>query len=244
MVSLIRPFTLSPDSLAFPSAELAMTEPNGLLAVGGDLSPERLLSAYRHGIFPWFNSDQPLLWWSPDPRLVFYTARAACSRSLRQYIKRGGYEVRLDCDVAAVIDACAKTPRAGSSGTWITRKMRQAYLRLFERGYVHTLSLHRQGKLIAGLYGVQLGAIFFGESMFHLERDASKAALFHLLTYLSAHGVDLVDAQMPTDHLLSQGGVTLARAEYLRLLSERVDHTPDAGLWQTPCDLTGDGKSR
>jgi len=164
----------------FPPLEQALDEPAGLLAAGGDLSPARLLAAYQRGIFPWYSPGQPVLWWSPDPRAVLFPAEFRCSRSLSKTLRNGGFGVRIDGNFAAVIDACA-APRPHSLGTWITSEMRNAYVELHRLGYAHSIEAWRAGALAGGLYGVRLGGVFFGESMFSRERDASKVALAHLV---------------------------------------------------------------
>lgn len=215
---------IDPDCLpdkAFPSPEQALETPNGLLAAGGDLSPARLLAAYRQGIFPWFSEGQPVLWWSPDPRMVLWPAAFRLHRSLWQALKRPDYQIRLDSDFAAVIHACASVPRAGQppglSGTWITPAMQAAYLDLHELGIAHSVEVWREGRLAGGLYGVAIGAMFYGESMFSRQRDASKLAFAHLARFWhqqTGHR-GLIDCQMYTDHLASLGAVICPRPVFL-----------------------------
>lgn len=215
MIPWIDPDAL-PD-LAFPPPEQALEAPNGLLAAGGDLSSERLLAAYRQGIFPWFSEGQPVLWWSPDPRMVLWPAAFRLHRSLLQALKRPDYQVRLDSDFAAVLHACASIPRAGQPGTWITPAMQHAYLDLHQSGFAHSVEIWRQGSLIGGLYGVAIGAMFYGESMFSRQRDASKLAFAHLARFWqqqTAH-CGLIDCQMHTAHLASLGATTCSRAVFL-----------------------------
>ena len=199
---------------ALPDPRRARDEPNGLLAAGGALSPEWLLSAYRRGIFPWFSTGQPILWWSPDPRCVLDPAEFAPSRSLRQSIRHRGYATRIDTDFAAVIDGCA-APRAGADGTWITSSMRRAYLELHRQGHAHSVETWAGPRLVGGLYGVRVGGLFCGESMFALERDASKVAFARLIEHALGAGIGLIDCQLPTPHLASLGARTVPREEFL-----------------------------
>jgi leucyl/phenylalanyl-tRNA--protein transferase len=202
----------------FPPVERALAEPPGLLAAGGDLSCERLEAAYRRGIFPWFSPGQPVLWWSPDPREVLLPAEFHVSRSLARTLRRSGFEFRADSDFAGVIAACAE-PRAGSPGTWITAEMRSAYTALHERGLAHSAEIWRAGRLVGGVYGVRLGRVFFGESMFSRETDASKAALAGLVARCLADGTELIDCQLPNPHLRTLGSRALPRAEFLARLA-------------------------
>ena len=199
------------DQLLFPAPELA--ESSGLLAVGGDLSPRRLLLAYSLGIFPWFSDDGPPLWWSPDPRCVIFPEQIRISRSLAKCLRQGRFRVSCDEAFAAVVDGCAES-RQGQPGTWITDEMRQAYLRLHRLGYAHSLECWRGDELVGGLYGVVLGRCFFGESMFHRAPDASKVALATLARCLAKAGWPLIDCQLPNPHLLSLGAVEIPRAEF------------------------------
>jgi leucyl/phenylalanyl-tRNA--protein transferase len=211
---------LSPDDPPgqFPSVDTALAEPNGLLAAGGDLAPERLLAAYHQGIFPWYSPGQQILWWSPDPREILLPAEFHCSRSLRQLLQRADYELRWNSDFAGVVAACA-APRARSPGTWITSAMRDAYLRLHQLGHAHSVEIWRAGQLIGGLYGVRLGRVFFGESMFSGATNGSKLALAHLVQRCTEDGTALIDCQMPSAHLRSLGSRPMARAEFVRLLA-------------------------
>ena len=201
----------------FPPLERALLDPPGLLAAGGDLSSERLLAAYRRGIFPWYSPGQPVLWWSPDPREVLFPKEFHCSRSLARTLRRRGFECSMDQDFAAVIDACA-APRAHSPGTWITPPMRSAYCLLHARGAAHSLEVRRAGQLVGGLYGLRIGRVFCGESMFSREADASKAALEALVRMSLADGTVLIDCQMPSPHLRSLGSRPIPRAEFLSYL--------------------------
>lgn len=220
----------------FPPLELALADPNGLLCAGGDLSPQRLLAAYRHGIFPWFSDGQPILWWSPDPRMVLFPDEFRISRSLRKTLRAGGYEVRLDNDFAAVIDACAHTWRPGQPGTWITAEMRGAYSRLFELGWAHSVEIWVAGdngdELVGGLYGLAIGRMFYGESMFSRRRDASKVAAAHLARFLGERGFGMIDCQMRTEHLASLGAREIPRAEFAQRLTALVEGGAP-GRWPT-----------
>jgi leucyl/phenylalanyl-tRNA---protein transferase len=206
----------------FPPLEQALEEPAGLLAAGGDLSPQRLLAAYRRGIFPWYSPGQPVLWWSPDPRAVLFPDEFHCSRSLAKRLRHGSFAPSLDRDFGAVIDGCA-APRAASPGTWITSEMRAAYLELHRLGAAHSIEIWHDGVLSGGLYGVRLGGVFFGESMFSRERDASKAALAHLVAVCRCNGLAVIDCQLPSRHLLSLGARTIPRSQFQALLCEHVD---------------------
>ncbi len=201
------------NSFEFPEICLALSEPNGLLAVGGDLSINRLLEAYRRGIFPWYEKDQPILWWSPDPRSVLYPEHLYVSRSLRKAISRGTFDIRYDQAFAEVIKACA-APRSKANGTWITQEMYQAFNELHALGVAHSVETWRDGKLVGGLYGIAMGNVFFGESMFSRERDASKIALFHLVEKLKADEFTLIDCQVHSEHLASMGAIEIPRAEF------------------------------
>lgn len=216
------------DPAQLPDPATALADPNGLLAAGGALTPAWLLAAYRRGIFPWFSPGQPILWWSPDPRAVFDPARFRPSRSLSQSIRNRGYETRLDVDFDAVIAACA-APRGDGQGTWITASMRRAYGELHRLGLAHSVETWHEGRLVGGLYGVRLGGMFFGESMFSHARDASKVALARLIEEARASGIGLIDCQMPTPHLASLGAQTLPRGEFLRRLARLVDAGPPGG---------------
>ncbi len=213
----------------FPPLEQALADPNGLLAVGGDLKPERLVDAYRHGIFPWSGIGQPILWWSPDPRMVLYIDEFHVSRSLGKRVRRAEYEVRVDTDFAAVIAECALMPRSGQAGTWITPAMVHAYAVLHERRYAHSVESYRDGKLVGGLYGIALGKVFFGESMFARATDASKVALVHLVDLLRECGVQLIDCQQETRHLASFGARPIARNVFAAHLRELI-HSNEAPM--------------
>jgi len=218
-----------PRELVFPDPALA--DPSGILAVGGDLSPERLILAYASGIFPWFEDGQPILWWSPDPRLVLWPEDLHVARSLAKTIKRGTYDVRYDTAFARVIERCAEVDRPDQEGTWITEDMLDAYLRLHERGFAHSVEAWRDGALVGGLYGVSLGSAFFGESMYTEAPDASKVAFVTLVGRLRGWGFDLLDSQVRTDHLLRFGAVEVPRAEYLERLRVSVARPTRRGSW-------------
>ncbi|MFM9968953.1 MAG: leucyl/phenylalanyl-tRNA--protein transferase [Burkholderiales bacterium] len=214
----------------FPPAENALCEPNGLLAMGGDLSPERILSAYRQGIFPWFSPGDPILWWSPDPRMVLYPSEFKVSRSLAKNLRNRSFEVRFDTVFGEVIDACA-APRGEQPGTWITPAMRAAYMELHRLGYAHSVETWMDGSLAGGLYGVALGNMFFGESMFTRIRDASKIALATMIERFLRDDVALIDCQFHTEHLQSLGARAVSRAEFLRQVRELVHNSSSLETW-------------
>ena len=221
----------------FPPLEAALKHPNGLLAAGGDLSPQRLLGAYRQGIFPWYSQDEPILWWSPDPRMVLLPAELKVSRSLAKTLRNRRYELRFDSAFAAVMRGCANrgaaTESAQGHGTWITDAMRAAYERLHALGYAHSAETWIEGELAGGLYGVALGRMFYGESMFTRVRDASKIALVHLVRRLQTLGYGMIDCQMHTAHLASLGARPIARSEFSRRLRELVDYPARPEKWDT-----------
>lgn len=206
----------------FPPVDSALHEPDGLLAAGGRLDPDWLIAAYERGIFPWFGPEDPILWWSPDPRMVLLPSAVRVSRSLRRRLRRGEFEIRFDTDFAAVIRACAQ-PREPGGGTWIVPAIQRAYLRMHELGHAHSVEAYADGGLVGGLYGIALGKVFFGESMFARVTDASKVALAHLARFLELRGFELIDCQMSTDHLRSMGGFEIARGDFARRL-ERLAH--------------------
>jgi len=217
----------------FPAVETALREPNGLLAAGADLSVARLTDAYRHGIFPWFSGDQPILWWSPDPRMVLLPGELKVSRSLRRRLARGDYEVRFDTAFEHVMRACA-APRDAHGGTWITEAMIEAYGALHAAGMAHSVETWVGSELVGGLYGVALGRMFYGESMFARVTDASKIALVHLVRHLAHRNFGMIDCQMATAHLASLGARELPRAEFTRRVAELVNCAGDEearGAW-------------
>lgn len=209
------------ETLWFPSPHLALKEPNGLLAFGGDLSPERLLSAYQQGIFPWFNEGEPPLWWSPAPRMVLFPAEVRISRSLGKRLRRGDFNLTLDQCFNQVIHQCARL-RENTTGTWITPEMESAYNQLHQRGYAHSVEAWQEGKLVGGLYGLALGKVFFGESMFSTVSDASKACLVYLAQRLQEQDFQLIDCQVYSDHLASLGAREIPRDEFLSYLQEKA----------------------
>lgn len=217
--------------LTFPPVDTAWTEPNGLLAAGGDLSPARLLAAYRRGIFPWYSEGEPLLWWSPDPRMVLFPDELRISRSLAKTLRNADYTVKLDTAFAPVMAACATTPRNGQQGTWITAEMQAAYARLHALGHAHSVETWRDGRLVGGLYGVAIGGAFFGESMFSHITDASKIALAHVCRFLGARGFGIIDCQMKTAHLTSLGARPIPRSDYCARVAALVDRGPAPGHW-------------
>jgi len=214
----------------FPPLATAQREPNGLLAVGGDLSPRRLLDAYRRGIFPWYSEGDPILWWSPDPRMVLYPAELRVTRSLAKTLRNRAHELRFDTAFDAVMRGCA-APRPGQGGTWIGPEMRAAYRKLHDLGYAHSAETWIAGELAGGLYGVAIGGAFFGESMFSRARDASKIALVGLVRRLAAEGFGLIDCQMHTTHLESLGAREIPRAEFARRVKDLVDYPRSPGRW-------------
>ena len=201
----------------FPDVSLAEVEPNGLLAVGGDLSPMRLINAYRHGIFPWFSEGEPILWWSPDPRTVLFPDKIKVSRSLRKSLRSGKFRVTYDRAFLQVIKACAK-PRAGSPGTWLVPEMIDAYTELYRLGMAHSVEVWQQEHLVGGLYGVAIGSVFYGESMFSRVSDSSKVALVHLCQTLSAMDFKMIDCQVYTTHLIRLGAEEIPRQQFCHYL--------------------------
>jgi len=214
----------------FPPVERALREPDGLLAAGGDLRPERLLAAYRRGIFPWYSRGQPILWWSPDPRAVLFPHELKISRSLTKTLRNRGFETRFDSDFSCVIRSCGDR-QLRPEGTWISTEMRSAYIELHRMGYAHSVETWLDGKLVGGLYGVALGAVFFGESMFSRERDASKVALVRLCRELEARHFGMIDCQMATPHLLSLGAKLVSRRQFVELLQKHASTPSQCGPW-------------
>jgi leucyl/phenylalanyl-tRNA--protein transferase len=206
---------------SFPALEQALDEPAGLLAAGGDLSAARLLAAYRLSIFPWYSPGQPVLWWAPDPRAVLFPKEFRAARSLTKALRNRGFVSTIDRDFNGVIAACA-APRAQSLGTWITHDMQNAYIDLHQRGYAHSVETYRQGVLAGGLYGVRLGGVFFGESMFSRERDASKVALSHLVQACLANDIVVIDCQLPSQHLESLGSRAISRVDFRALVRKHA----------------------
>jgi len=218
---------------AFPPVERALQEPDGLLAAGGDLSPQRLLEAYRRGIFPWYSRGQPILWWCPDPRAILLPEQLKVSRSLAKTLRNRGFETRIDTSFREVIRQCGSAElRPG--GTWLSPEMRAAYLRLHKLGYAHSVETWLGDRLVGGLYGIALGRVFFGESMFSVERDASKVALKRLCDELILRGYRVIDCQMATAHLMSLGAQLIPRTQFIELLHEHVGNDLTAQSWTGP----------
>ncbi len=213
---------LDQDLLDFPDPAHALDQPNGLLAVGGDLKPERLINAYRSGIFPWYEKDQPILWWSPDPRSVLLPDWLHTSRSLNKILKQGHFCVTYDQQFNRVIQACGD-PRAYSSDTWITEQMLSAYSELHRLGYAHSVEVWQDDMLVGGLYGIAMGRVFFGESMFSLRANASKVGFSHLVKKLKSLGFQLIDCQVHSEHLASLGAKEIPRTRFLQLLSSQIN---------------------
>ena len=217
---MVAPALLAPgcDADSFPPPAMALREPNGLLAIGGDLSPERLLLAYRNGIFPWYSDEQPILWWSPQPRFVIYPERLKISRSLSKTLRKRRFRVTTNEAFEPVVAACAQ-PRLHQEGTWITEEMQTAYHKLHQLGHAMSIECWLEDTLAGGLYGVRMGRVFFGESMFTRRTDASKVAL----VFLSRMGFALIDCQLPNPHLSSLGAVPLERSEFMDLVARLCD---------------------
>lgn len=220
-------YQLDPEYMGFPDPE--ESEPDGLLAIGGDLSPRRLLSAYCSGVFPWYSEGEPLLWWSLDPRMVLFPDEFRCSKSLRRVVRSGRFEVRVDTCFERVMRSCGAVLREDQDGTWITEEMVQAYVELHRLGFAHSFETFCQGELVGGLYGVAVGDIFCGESMFHTMTDASKVAFVRLVDFCRAHQFRLIDAQQETPHLASLGARPITRRAYLDMLDTLV---VDKELWR------------
>ena len=216
---------------AFPALDKALKEPNGLLAIGGCLSPERLINAYRHGIFPWYNPGEPVLWWSPDPRLVLFPDHVKISRSLRKTLRRSLFTVTYDKAFSRVVECCAES-RPGSTGTWITKEMKQAYNSLYSLGLAHSAEAWANGELVGGLYGIAIGQVFFGESMFHKKTDASKVVFVTLAEQLKTWNYQLIDCQVQTQHLLSLGAEEISRHDFADQLHQYCSLEPAATAWQ------------
>ncbi len=214
----------------FPDVSLALREPDGLLAVGGDLSPVRIVAAYRQGIFPWYSEGQPVLWWSPDPRSVLFPEHLKVSRSLRKTLKKKPFRVTADAAFQRVMECCA-APREGEAGTWITPEMKQAYQQLHEAGIAHSVECWESNKLAGGLYGIAIGRVFFGESMFSRRSDASKVAFVHLVEMLQKWDFGLIDCQVATRHLASLGAVSIPRMQFIRVLKKLCAQPGREGSW-------------
>jgi leucyl/phenylalanyl-tRNA--protein transferase len=230
VVSRVLPWL--PAAVVFPPPEEAFVEPNGLLAAGGDLSSQRLIAAYRQGIFPWYSDGEPILWWSPDPRMVLLPAALRIHRSLSKALRKARYVVRLDYDFPAVIHACAQTPRHGQSGTWIQTEMIAAYCELHRLGYAHSVETWIDGRLAGGLYGIAIGGVFYGESMFTWVTDASKIALAHLCAYLKQRKFGIIDCQMETGHLRSLGAQLMPRKAFVDVVARLSLGGDPPGRWR------------
>lgn len=217
--------------LYFPPLETALVEPNGLLAMGGDLSPDRLEAAYQHGCFPWFNAGQPILWWSPDPRMVLLPESLHISRSMKKFLKSNNYQVTFDQDFPSVIKACSE-PRVYSEGTWITEAMQAAYITLHNKGLAHSVEVWQDDTLVGGLYGLAVGRLFFGESMFSRADNASKYGFIHLVNKLKKAGFVLIDCQMHTDHLQSLGAAAIPRKRFAEYLQQYINQPANID-WQS-----------
>ena len=233
--------TLLSSQIRFPDPETA--DPGGLLAVGGDLSVARLVEAYSHGIFPWYDDEHPILWWSPDPRPILIPNRLRLATRFRRYLRNHPFEVSVDSDFQALISACAAVDRPGQSGTWITDDMIRAYVRLHHAGYAHGVECRRNGRLVGGIYGVAVGRAFFGESMFHLEPQASKVAFVHLVWLLRELGYRFMDCQQATPHVMRFGALQVAREDFTRLVEAVAVLTPEAEGWRAPA-WWGDPEAR
>jgi leucyl/phenylalanyl-tRNA--protein transferase len=220
------------NTVNFPPVSQAALEPNGLLAMGGDLSVATLLTAYQAGIFPWYNEGEPILWWSPDPRMVLKIDDLKVRKSLSKVLRNTAYHVTCDQAFAQVITACRQIPRVGQAGTWLQPEVVQAYCALHEAGYAHSFETWENGVLVGGFYGVAIGLMFYGESMFHLTDDASKKAFFHGVSHLQRHGFQWIDCQMHTDYLASFGAKLIPRADLITHLSHAIMQTPSNGVWQ------------
>ncbi|HSR74390.1 MAG TPA: leucyl/phenylalanyl-tRNA--protein transferase [Sulfurovum sp.] len=226
--------------LAFPNPYFAPDE--GLLAYGGDLSPSRLLAAYKKGIFPWYSQGEPILWWSPNPRLLLFPENFKVRKSFKRVLRSGRFTVTFDTNFSEVITHCATVYRKGQESTWIVPEMKEAYIRLHEEGFAHSVEVYKEGKLVGGLYGVALGKAFFGESMFSLVPDASKVAFKALSDVLGRRGYDFIDCQMKTEHMLGLGAEVVEREIFLDALDETVDKAMDFGSWQHFTWEYNDGK--
>ena len=216
-------------SYDFPSAREASEE--GLLAFGGDLTPNRILKAYRSGIFPWFNPEDPILWWSPNPRMLLFPQDFKSNKSFRRVLRNKGFEVRFDTDFEAVITHCGDVPREGQEGTWLTKEMKEAYIEIHNMGFAHSVETYYEGKLVGGLYGIAMGRGFFGESMFSLMPNASKVAIKALSSICVKRSYDFIDCQVETPHLINWGARLVERDSFLDMLEDTLTKTTDFGSW-------------
>jgi len=222
-------YWLPEDEISFPHPTLADFQ--GILAIGGDLSPERILLAYANGIFPWYNDDEPIIWWSPDPRFVLYPSDLKVSKSMRKVLRDGIFDITFDQNFRDIIVACSQAPRAGQDGTWIIKDIIEAYCKLHELGYAHSVEVWQEGQLVGGLYGISLGRCFCGESMFAKVSNASKAGFITLIKHLEPLGFDLIDCQTHSKHLESLGAKTISRADFLDYLKENQHKETFHGNW-------------
>ncbi|QCU90286.1 leucyl/phenylalanyl-tRNA--protein transferase [Thiomicrorhabdus sediminis] len=233
--NITMPFWLDPQPVFFPPTHLAMIEPDGLLAVGGDLTPEWLLHAYSKGIFPWFNPEEPILWWTPNPRSVLFLddvkLRKSLKKRLRQLLKNPGFSVKFDCNFKEVMSQCAQMPRHGQDGTWISNAMIKAYEKLHQAGHAHSVEVYLDDQLIGGLYGVAIGKMFYGESMFAKQTDASKIALIVLANQLKEWGFRAIDTQVETAHLNSLGAQCISRLAFEGLIAQQTAKPFPAKKW-------------
>lgn len=214
---------------SFPDIETASAE--GLLAIGADLEPATLLEAYSHGIFPWFSENDPIMWWSLNPRMILYTNELHISKSLKRVIKSKKYSVSYDTDFEEVINRCAEIDRGNENGVWITSEMKKAYLKIHKMGYAHSVEVRKENLLVGGLYGICLGKIFFGESMFHTMPDASKVALYALTEKLRTMDIELIDCQQETEHMERMGARSIARKDFKNLLEQAIKHKTHRYMW-------------
>lgn len=226
------------EELIFPHPTMTIDEPEGLLAFGGDLLVERLVLAYQHGIFPWYSEGEPILWWSPDPRMLLYPDKYHASGSFRKFLRKTDFSVTLNKDFDAVIDACAHISR-NDSGTWITEDMKNAYKDLHAAGYAHSIEVWDKHSLVGGLYGVAVGTAFCGESMFHKATNASKLAMFCLVQHMKQHNGAFIDCQMHTPHLSSLGAITVAKKQFLHELERSQKHSFNQGTWTPKIIFSG-----
>lgn len=217
------------DELVFPNPTEASDE--GLLAIGGDLSPQRLVAAYAHGIFPWFNEFDPIMWWSPNPRMVLFPEKFKLSKSLKQTLNKNKFELRIDTAFEHVIENCKSINRKGEDGTWITDEMKVAYIKLHEYGLAHSFESWQNGELVGGLYGISLGHAFFGESMFQKSSDASKVAFYHLNQFCLKHNFPFIDCQVPNPHLASLGAEEISRILFLEMLGKSLKEKTMQRMW-------------
>jgi leucyl/phenylalanyl-tRNA---protein transferase len=223
------PVYLLNKEIIFPHPSLA--DENGLLAVGGDLSPERIITAYSNGIFPWYNKNEPILWWSPDPRCVMFPGNFKISKSLRLLLKKNIFEIRFDTNFKKIIDNCAKVHQANDSDTWITREMKKAYILLHNLGHAHSVEVYLNQKIVGGLYGIAIGKVFYGESMFHTVSNASKVAFYYLIERLKHWHFDIIDNQTTSEHLLKMGSEEIERDFFLNIIKESICKKGNVGKW-------------